>query len=212
MTAVQDYASLSQALQDYWVRTDIGSYVDYFIQAAQDTIDNDILTQNEGRGVSPMETTLTGDISGNTLALPSGYLALKNMQVLIGGNAQTIQRKNMEFISNNYPYQKATAAPAFVARVGSNFVFAPYPDSAYAITGTYWAKTPILSASQTTNWLTISAPTLLLNACNMSVSTFLRDDQAFQLWQTLYQQQLQSLLGQYRGEEWSGSALTMTPA
>lgn len=211
---INNYATLSQAVQDFWARSDLGAPVDYFIQLAEDTIYNDILRGNDGRGIAPLEQPLTGTINATTgtLAVPADYLALRNAQIVLNGGAYPLQRKNVEFIYLNYPDQQATDAPAFIARQGSNFIFGPFPDSAYAVQGTYWNRPAALSSSNPTTWMLSKCASMLLAACNVAAAMYLQDDQGVQRWQQLYAAQMASLLGQYKAEDWSGSSLAMTPA
>lgn len=211
---VYNYATLNQAVQDYWARSDLASYIGYIIQGAEDTIYNDIFTLNDGRGTRDIEATLAGTINATTgtLAVPSDYLALRNAQVLYSSKAFPLQRKNAEFIYTNYPDQTAQDIPSFIARQGSSFIFGPFPDAAYTIQGVYWAKSSPLSQSNTTTWMTSAIPTVLLAACQAEAAKFLKDADAFQIWQGIYQQRLESYLKRDKAEMWSGSALTMTAA
>lgn len=212
MAQVTDYASLSQAIQDFFVRTDLSSYVDYFIQMAEDTIYQDILENNDGRGIPPLETVLSGTIANNAIPVPADYLALRNAQINFSGSLFPLQRKNVEFIYTNYPLQSPTSTPAFIARQASNFIFGPYPDAAYTVQGIYWNRPPGLSSTNTTTWMLTTCASLLLAACCVAAATYLQDPDALQRWTPMYQAQLSGLLGRYKAEEWSGSALAMTPA
>lgn len=212
--AVYDYNSLSQAVQTYWARSDLGGAFQYLSQAAEDQIYNDIFRLNDGRGVADMETTLADTINATTgqVAVPTDYLGLKNAQVIVNGSAYTLQRKNPEFIFNTYPLQSAQDAPAFIARQGQVFIFGPFPDAAYNIQGIYWARSNPLSISNPQTWMTTVMASCLLAACNMIAAQFLKDPDAYQFWQESYMQRLQSFLAQRKAEDWSGSSLTMTAA
>ena len=214
MSSITNYATLSQAVQDFWARSDLGAPIDYFIQLAEDTIYNDILRGNDGRGIAPLEQPLTGSIDATTgtLAVPSDYLALRNAQILLDGSAYPLQRKNVEFIYLNYPDQSPTGSPSFIARQGSNFIFGPFPDAAYRVQGIYWNRPAVLSSSNPTTWMIGKCPSMLLAACNVAAALYLQDDQGMQRWQGLYSAQLASLLAQYKAEDWSGSSLAMSPA
>src|SRR5487761_2797261 len=128
MAQITDYASLVTAVTTLGVRSDFATNIDYFIQLSENKIYRDILAQNEGRGVKPMEKTLALTIASGVAAVPTDYLALKTAQVNIGGDLYALQRKNEEFIYTNYPTQSAASAPQFICHSGSNFIFAPYPD------------------------------------------------------------------------------------
>jgi hypothetical protein len=212
VAGIYDYASLKQAVQDWNARTDIANYVDYFIQRAEQTIYNDIFAMNKGVGVRRMETALSGSISNGVLALPSDYLALKYALISTGGNTWELERRNAEFIYTQYPNRQASSTPQYIARDGQNFVFGPYPDSAYAISGIYWQKAPQLTVTNTVTWMTSYIPLILLAACNKAIAAFNKDTDAVQWWDADYKDQLASFLLADRAEEQSGSAMAMVAA
>lgn len=90
---------------------------------------------------------------------------------------------------------------------GSVLIFGPYPDSAYTVGGTYYQKAPLLSSTQTTNWMVLNAPTVLLDACMREAARFLKDAGMFQLWDTEYQRNLKSLVDADKAERWSAGTL-----
>jgi hypothetical protein len=96
--------------------------------------------------------------------------------------------------------------------LGSNFIFGPYPDSAYTITGIYWQRGNQLTAVNSTTWMTSKIPTILLAATNRASARFNKDTEAFNLWDSLYNQQLASYVASDRAEELSGSAIAMVAA
>lgn len=212
MATVTDYASLAQAVNDWYTRNDLAAKIDYFIQQAENTLYNDILEQNQGRGVQAMETSFSGttDANGN-LALPTGYLAMKIALVQAFGSTFELVRKTPEYIFTNYPSRNPTAAPAYFARLGQNLIFGPCPDAAYTVSGTYWQRSAPLSASNTTTWMTQSCPSLLLAACCQAAAVMLRDQDQLQVWSAAYNSQLTSMLAADRAEELSGSSLAITP-
>lgn len=88
---------------------------------------------------------------------------------------------------------------------GSVFIFGPYPDSNYLMGGTYYARAPLLSSSQTTNWMVNSKDAAsCLFACSMREAyRFLENDQKVQTWDATYQQRLKALVDKDKAERWS---------
>lgn len=212
VAGVYDYNSLKQAVQDWFARSDIGSWIDYFIQMAEADIYRDIIAGNQGRGVRPMEASLSVAIANGAAAVPSDYLGLKIALVSLSGNTFEMQRVNPEFIYTQYPQQVASGTPAYIARQGANFVFGPYPDANYTITGIYWQKARQLTAVNSTNWIVNTIPTIMLAATNRAAARFNKDQEALGIWSDLYMQQLQSYILTDRAEEMSGSSLAMVAA
>ena len=212
VAGVYDYNSLKQAVQDWFVRSDVGSFIDYFIQIAEADIYRDIFAQNQGKGVQGIEAALNVTVSNGVAALPTGYLGVKIALISLNGQTFEMQRVTPEFIYTQYPNQTATGTPQYYARLGQNFVFGPYPDAAYTITGTYWAKSNQLTSVNSVTWVVNTIPTIMLAATNRACARFIKDDEAFSLWDSLYNQQLASFILADKAEELSGSSLAMVAA
>ena len=209
MTTIVDYASLVQSIADFQVRADLGTYADYFIQSAEDDIYNDIFALNQGRGVTALEAPFSGAVTNGALALPSSYLGLRYATVAVGGGTYPLQRRTAEFIYAKYPQQSPTGAPAFIGRVGTNFIFGPYPDAAYTIAGVYWMRSAVLSATNPTTWMITEIPTALFAAVMANVGKFLQDPQLAGYWDGDYQKKLSAYISRDKAEEYSGSELMM---
>lgn len=212
MATVTDYASLSQAVQDWFVRSDLGTWLDYFIQIAEADIYRDIFALNQGKGVRAIETPLNVTISNGVAAAPSDYLGIKIALVSLGGQTFEIERRNPEFIYTQFPQQSAGGTPQYMARLGQNFVFGPYPDSNYTITGIYWQRAAQLTSVNSTTWMTSAIPTILLAAVNRAAARFIKDQEAYGIWDSLYNQQLSNFILADKAEELSGSSLAMVAA
>lgn len=207
--AVRDYFTLQTAIQNWFARSDIGAYVDYFIQVAEERIYRDIFAMNKGQGVQPIESALNVTIANGVAALPVGYLGLKLALVSVGGNTYECERRNPEFIYTQYPNRNPDSTPAYIARQGQNFIFGPYPDSNYTITGLYWQRFGPITSSAPTSWMTETVPLMLLQACNAAAAAFLKDTDMVQMWEAAYQQTMAAFLLADRAEEQSGSAMAM---
>lgn len=212
VAGVYDYNSLKQALQDWFARADIGGWIDYFIQMAEADIYRDIFANNQGKGVQAFEAPISETISNGSAALPTGYLGIKILLISSNGQTFELQRVTPEFIYTQYPDQTASGVPQYYARLGQTFVFGPYPDSNYSLSGTYWQKSNQLTVANNTTWMTNIIPTLLLEACARAAARFLKDAEALSMWDGLYQMQLQSFILSDKAEELSGSTLAMVAA
>jgi hypothetical protein len=95
---------------------------------------------------------------------------------------------------------------------GSVFVFGPYPDSAYQMSGTYYQAIPALSSSATTNWLTEQAPMMLHAACMLEVAKFLENDPLIARWTAVYQPRLKALVDRDKAERWAPSVMQIETA
>jgi len=209
---IQDYPTLAQALLDFSHRVDIASYQDYFINFGEARIYRDIFSKNMGNGVQWMETPFSATINATTglVALPSGYIALKAMQITDGNSDTfTLLYKDPQWLYSNYPIRQPTGLPAYVARDGTNFVFGPFPDAAYALTGTYYQQSAPLSSTNTTTWMTAYASDLLFASCMRELQPFLKDVGWQQNWDAIYQDKLASLLDFDKAERFAPGAMTI---
>jgi hypothetical protein len=77
------------------------------------------------------------------------------------------------------------------------------------VEGTYYQTPPLLSSTQTTNWLVTSAPNMLLAACMVKVSEFLKDVQGVQGWTQLYTDRLGKLIAKDRAERYGKGPLVI---
>lgn len=153
--------------------------------------------------------------SGN-IAVPLDYLETKYMIVNYGSSQTTrMERKQAEWIYQYYSDRTTDNIPQYFARDGGVFIFAPFPDSTYAVTGYYYSRPAYLSGTNTSNWIlgtgNINYGNLLLSACLAEAGGFLRDDNWTNLWNGRFTQQAMQIQYGDKQERLSGSPLAMTP-
>ena len=288
MPSITDYNSLGKAILDQAHRQDLATFQDYFIQAGQDAIVNDLFDLNFGNGIKAMEATYGPDtIAGGTTAVPSDWIAPRAFQVADnGGNVFTLAFKVPAWIYDRYPVRQPTGLPAYIARdiqgavsftgsiaggvltvsavssgilqvgniladgsgilpetvtgsvsitaflsgtnggvgtysvssptivapsepmtAGGNVFIGPYPDSAYTITGTYYAQPAVLSPANPTNWVISNYPIALHSACMLEAAKFLENDDMISRWGAFYLQKLKSIVDQDKAERFASSTV-----
>lgn len=95
---------------------------------------------------------------------------------------------------------------------GNVFIFGPYPDGNYQVAGTYYQKIPPLNSANTTNWVVLNVPMLLLEACMVMAAKFLEDDQMLARWNGLYTASLKALVDQDKAERWGQATMQVETA
>ena len=200
--ALGTYSDLVTAVGTWLNRTDLASYIPDFIALAEERIYRNLR-------VKAMETALSETIASGVIAVPSDYIELKSAYV-DGSPACFLERASVEDIYTKYPDRSAEGKPAYIAREGSNFIFGPYPDSAYTIKGIYYARLAALSATNTTNWLTTNAPSLVLFGALCEAAPFLKDDQRIIVWEQKFLAQLGDANRADKREILRGSTLAMS--
>jgi hypothetical protein len=89
----------------------------------------------------------------------------------------------------------------------SSFIFGPYPDSSYDIQGTYYQKAPLLSNTNTTNWMVLNFPHLLHAACMIKAGEFLLDDTLIARWTNQYTPRLTAMVEKDKAERFAASTM-----
>lgn len=156
-----------------------------------------------------MEKSLTGTISGNTLAVPADYIELKEAYVSASWGFQALERVDLVWMRNHYPVQTTQSTPYYITREAQNFLFAPYPDSAYTVGGVYYARLPSLSDTNNTNWLISKNPDLIMAASMLEASEYLMDEQGVPYWDSKYQAVAAQVQAQDKRERFSGSPIAI---
>jgi len=177
--SITSFSTLKTEAQNWIDRTDIADRVDTFIQLGEARIYRELR-------IRAMETALSDTIASGVISLPSDYRALKHAYVS-GSPTKPLEQQSAEIIHNKYPTRSGTSKPKYIAQDGGNFIFGPYPDSAYTIKGTYYAALEALSLSNETNWFTANAPDLLLYATLTEAAGFEMNDETQAKWSTLYE-------------------------
>ena len=199
---ITDYASLQSAIADYIGRSDLTTQIQTFINQGESRIYRKLR-------VADMEKSITGSLTNNTLAVPSDYQHMEELYISTSDGFQPLERAGLWWMRSHYPTQTAQSAPIYYAREGQNFIFAPYPDSAYTVGGVYFARLPSLSATNTTNWLTVKNPDLIMAAALLEASTYLDDQPGVQYWTGRYGEISQDVQQSDKLERFSGSPLMM---
>lgn len=199
--SVSNYSELQTAVANWLHRSDLGTVIPDLILFGEKRIFREIRVRD-------METALNSTIASGVIAVPSDYLDLKFAYV-DGNPTQQLQRATASQVYNEYPLRSSTAKPRLIAREGSNFIFGPYPDSAYTIKGIYYAEPT--SIQSTSNAVFVANPDLYLFASLVEAAKYINDQQRLALWEEQYQQ-AKMLVQKQESEYGSGGGLTVAAA
>lgn len=204
------YTDFGASLASWLLDSDSGTSTDIGISLVSDLITvGESRIFREVRNVD-METSFGAAITAGALALPSSYLALKTAYVDTSPQ-QSLERRPAEWIRLTYPQSSSSGIPQFIARYGQNFIFGPYPDSAYTVNGIYYKRPTAISGSAL-NTLFVNQPDLYLFACLSQAAIVVGENAKIPLWEAQYQRILADVNGVDRAEDASGSTLQMRPA
>lgn len=179
------------------------------------SIVGDLITVAENRifreaRTMDMEVAMSTSIGSGVVAVPTGYVAMKHAYI----NAtpiQRLERRTAEWIYNAYPNRSSEGVPKFFARDATNFIFGPYPDSAYTFSCVYYKHLTAISGAGL-NALFTANPDLYLLACLAEGELIIGRDQRVPLWEAKYKNILAGVNGEDREDTQSGSNLQMRVA
>lgn len=149
-----------------------------------------------------VEGFIEGDIGAMTVGVP--WLAKPdrwrrtvsiNYGSGVGFNKRNIlQTRSREYCISYAPDDTVLAPPEFYAEWLYNFWWiSPCPDQAYPFEVLNWCQPQLLDANNSTNWLTIYAPNMLLYASLLEATPFLKNDERIPTWQSMFQEQVQNV-------------------
>lgn len=166
------------------------------------------ITTGSGSGASVTATlSATAQISpSGNYAVAADYLDTKYLWAAMNGGSVRLERKPAEWLYENYG-PGAVGQPTYFGRDGDVFIFGPQPDSQYALSGVYYSKAELLSDSNTTDWMVLNFPHMLLYGCLSEAAAFIQDQQQVQYWQGRFTNALASLQSADKREAYSGSPL-----
>lgn len=168
--ALATYAELVSEMENFLNRTDLTARIPTFIALFE-------ARMNRVLRVPEMEATATSDADGETLALPSDYLELRELR--LGGKAL----KPYAPQDLHETYENASGLTQGYSIIGTNIILAPAPGEATECKISYYQRIPALTSTNPTNWLLSKHPDLYLYGSLTAANAFLRDNDEALLWQ-----------------------------
>lgn len=188
------------------IKTAIGAWLD---RSDMTGVIPDLIAMAEARiyrelRIRAMEESISTAISSGVVAVPAGYLEMKHAYM---DGKYAISRVDPAFIYERYPERTAQGIPVYFAREAENFIFGPYPDSAYTMKGVYYKKLTALSVSNETNWFTDNCPELILFGALVEAEPYIGNDARVILWESKFSSIKNELKAADKREGLSGSRL-----
>lgn len=199
--AITTYAELKTAVTSWMdiTASDISTKIDDLVTIAEKRIHREAFSRDT-------EVALSGTVSSGVVAVPSDYIKLK-FAYIDGTPVQKLERRTAEWIYAEYGTRSANGRPKYIGRQASNFIFGPYPDSAYSVIGVYYGKPGTLS-SAVYNLFT-NNPDLFLFACLAESELLVGRDARIATWEAKYNKILNDVNLLAKTEESSGGDLQM---
>lgn len=200
--AITTNTELATAVANWLARDDLSSRIPEFIALAEAKFRRDIKTLDQ----ETKNTTFS--ITGEYVAVPTDFYEVRTFQVTAGGNRQTLSYLSPELQVQRYV---STGVPRFYAVVGSNFQFAPVPDTTYTATLVYYISFTAWTAGTGHNWILDKHPDLYLYGALLESEAFLKDDERIPVWKAGYDQAMAGINGRNNRSRWGGPGLQIRP-
>ena len=184
------YISLVADIQNYAERSDdpFVAQIPSFIDLAE----NRIASEDKPLGFL---RTVTGTLSGDTLAKPARWRRTKNFSVLNGSERKYLKLRTYEYCRTYWPDSTVLALPEYYCDYDyEHFLIVGTPDDAYDFELQYYERPTPLSDTQQTSWTTQYAPQLLLYGALLEAMPFLKASERVQEFQGLYDRALQAII------------------
>lgn len=157
--------------------------------------------------VREMETALSGTIASGVVAVPASYLDLK-FAYIDGTPVQNLGKASASQIYAKYPLRASDSCPSVIGREGTNFIFGPFPDSAYTVKGIYYAKPTSVVTSPT---FFAEYPDAFLFASLCEASAYIHNDPRIAVWETKLAQVIGAINDQAKQED-AGAGMAVRAA
>jgi len=168
------YGQLTQAVQDYTENdeTTFVNNIPLFIRLAEERILKNVQ-------LNLFQKNVYGNMSSSNkyLAAPSDFLAPFSMSILVNGDAQFLEFKDLDFVQTYNPDGTETGVPLYYAQFDvDNFILGPTPDDDYEVDLHYLYRPESLTVGSTsgTTWLSENAEIALLYGTLVEAYTFMK--------------------------------------
>jgi hypothetical protein len=201
--AFTSYSALKSTIADYLARDDLTTQIPDFIRLAEERLRRELRIRQMLKVATA--TMTAGDA---TVSLPSDFLAMKELHLVTTPVSNVTFQTTSNFFANARVTD--TGKPTIYTLLGSEFQFAPIPDSAYTLKMVYYYKPELLSNTNSSNLFLATCPDLLLYGALSEAEPYLMNDERLNTWATLYQRGVDGLRTSDDDSEYPSSPMTIT--
>ena len=202
--AITTGAELATAVTNWSARADLASRIPEFVALAEAKLNRTLRTPD-------METrAATFSITGEYVALPTGFLEVRSFHL---NNATKDVLTYMDPDTQTQYYDTSAGAPKFFAIVGTNFRFAPVPNTTTTATLVYYTGlTTVSTGGAAVNWLLTAHPDVYLYGALMEMAGYIVDDPRIPLWGQAYAMAVAQVKSMGARERWGGNSMAVRVA
>jgi len=177
-SAIPDYSTLKSAVEDWLDRADLNPKIPMFVQMAEAMFNRELRTPE-------MEKEVTFTTSTEEAALPSDYLAMRNLYV---EGSPDLPLRGMAPTAIRQEFDGTTGTPVAYCLVNGGLTLIPPPSSITTLTMTYFARIEALSDASPSNWLLEKHPDAYLYATLFNAELYLDNATRAGQWQGMLTQ------------------------
>lgn len=202
--AFTNYTSFVTVVENYLARTDLSSQIPDFIQLAQTRMSRDLRTE---KMLKVSTTTITsGD---GTVAIPSDMLEVREIHLQGNPVVRVAYQSPDLFFKDGLTTTSGIAT--FFTMLGSEFQFAPIPNSNQTVQILYYAQPTFISTTTASNLFLANYPDALLYATLAEAEPYLLNDARIATWSGLYDRAIQNIKTSDLGQTYPYTSLSVTP-
>lgn len=199
---ISTYSTLKSSIADFLNRDDLTAVIPTFISLAESQM------QKEVRHHRMMRRS-EGQIDSRYSPVPPTWLETLRLHIT-GEKSYRLELTGMDDMLQLRTETGGMAGrPTHYAHVGETIEIFPTPDDVYDIELLYYEKLPVLSDSNTTNWLLEVAPEAYLYGALMQAAPYLQDDARIQVWGSLYAGAVSAINQEAKRARFGGSGIRM---
>lgn len=196
MAFVLTYGTLTTAVINYLERDDINlvSQIPLFIMLGERRVARDLK-------ILGLKTTITDNFIPGLSVFQKPTRWLNDSSFNIGtvlpalNTRQYLLQRSVEFCRMYWPDPTKTGTPKYYASDYNynSWLVAPTPDIAYPYEILYYETPELIDETVSVNFLTESAPEVLIFATLLETAPYLKDDERIKVWQEKYNTARQAL-------------------
>jgi hypothetical protein len=197
--ALTNYTTLQASLKSALHRADLDSAVPDFIALAEDKL-------NRRLRLRGMESRVQASIASEYIALPDGFLAMRNFQLNTSPRTR-LEYATPEYLDAKYGDSTATGVPVFYTLVGGEIQLAPVPGGTYTAELDFYEKLDI--ATDSTNWVLTNAPRVYFYGAMAEANRYTKDDKRAAEYDALQEMAIADLERADERDQYPDSGLQM---
>jgi hypothetical protein len=202
--AFTNYTSFVTVVENYLARNDLSSQIPDFIQLAQTRMSRDLRTE---KMLKVATTSTTG--GDGTVAVPSDMLEVREIHIQ-GNPVIRLEYQSPDLFFKN-GQTTLSGLPVFFTMLGSEFQFAPTPDSTMTVQILYYAQPTFISTTTASNLFLANYPDALLYSTLAEAEPYLMNDGRIQTWSALYDRAIANIKTSDLGQTYPYTSLSVTP-